>query len=268
MKLPAQFLLLSFFSVSFCCNTNDITIKQKEINTSADTIYGPESQSYTIYLSFDDGPLEGSEEINTAVLQEKIKINVFVVGIHTKANKRLGAFYDSYLKNPFIEVGNHSYSHAGNKYRKFYQHPQEVLKDFLKCQQELNIPYKIARQPGRNQWRLKDTVINDVRSGAASADSLFKEGFKVFGWDIEWRHHKKTGLPVQTADEMIKKIELLLKNGKTVRKNHLILLAHDEMFRKSWAESELKKLIDQLKAKGYYTFEHLSSYPNNKIKFK
>jgi len=42
----------------------------------------------------------------------------------------------------------------------------------------------------------------------------------------------------------------------------LVLLAHDEMFRNGWEESELKQLIDKLKAKGNYSFDHLSSYPN------
>ena len=261
MKLPVRFLMLSALAVLFYCNTYDITIRRNEKTVAATFIPDPESQPYTIYLSFDDGPLEGSEGINNAVLQEKININVFIVGIHTKKSKRLGSFYNSYLKNPFIQVGNHSYSHAGNRYKNFYRHPRQVVKDFLKCQQKLNIPCKIARLPGRNQCRLKDTTINDIASGAAAADSLFKEGFKIFGWDIEWQHHKNTGLPLETADEMVQSIESLLKNGKTVRKNHLILLAHDEMFRKSWAENDLKKLIDKLKAKGYYTFEHLSNYP-------
>jgi peptidoglycan-N-acetylglucosamine deacetylase len=214
-----------------------------------------------IYLTFDDGPLEGSEDIDDAVRKEKIKINVFIVGQHALANKRMHGFFQLYIDDPLIEVGNHSFSHAHNQYQKFYENPENVLRDFLKCQQQLNIPYKYARQPGRNQWRLKDTAINDVSSGAKSADLLYKNGFKVFGWDVEWQHDPKTGAPIQTVDDMVETIERKLTDRKTVRPGHLVLLSHDEMFRNGWEESELKQLIEKLKVKGNYRLEHLSKYP-------
>ncbi|MBS1576656.1 MAG: polysaccharide deacetylase family protein [Bacteroidetes bacterium] len=214
-----------------------------------------------IYLTFDDGPLEGSEDIDDAVTKENIKINVFVVGQHALRSKRMKGYYQLYLNNPLIEIGNHSYSHAHNEYEKFYENPQSVLQDFLKCQDQLKIPNRYARQPGRNQWRLRDTVINDVRSGSLSADLLYKNGFKVFGWDIEWRHDSKTGVPIQTVDDMLELIEKKLTEKKTARPGHLVLLSHDEMFRNGWEESELKQLIEKIKAKGNYHLEHLSKYP-------
>ncbi|MBL7763185.1 MAG: polysaccharide deacetylase family protein, partial [Chitinophagaceae bacterium] len=214
-----------------------------------------------IYLTFDDGPLEGSEDINEAVTKEQVKINVFVVGQHALSNDKMKNYYQLYLANPLIEVGNHSFSHAHNQYRKFYEDPQAVLQDFLKCQELLKIPNKYARQPGRNQWRLKDTTSNDVISGMKSADLLFQNGFRVFGWDVEWEHDAKTGTPIQTVDDMVELIGRKLQDKKTLRSGHLVLLSHDEMFRNGWEESELKELIDRFKAKGNYRFEHLSNYP-------
>jgi peptidoglycan-N-acetylglucosamine deacetylase len=257
MKQIAGLLMYYLLLMFSFCNNNSTVLHEGE-NSLPKT---PEAQHYTIYLTFDDGPLGGSKKINEAVLEEKIKINVFVVGVHAQRKKSMLRLFNLYLQNPFIEVGNHSYSHAHNRYKTFYNDPAKVLADFLKCQDKLNIPLKLARLPGRNQWRLKDTAINDVNGGAASADLLFKEGFKVFGWDLEWQHDAETGVPVQTVDDITEKIETLLKEGKTVHQNHLVLLAHDEMFGKGWEESELKQLIEQLKAKGNYTFEHLSKYP-------
>ncbi len=193
-----------------------------------------------IYLTFDDGPLEGSEDINDAVKNEHIDINVFVVGQHALSSVRKKKYYRLYLNDSLIEVGNHSYSHAHNQYEKFYENPKLVLADFLKCQELLKIPNKYARQPGRNQWRLSDTVINDVRSGSQSADLLYKNGFKVFGWDVEWQHDKRTGAPIQTVNDMAELIEKRLRDRKTVKPGHLVLLSHDEMFRNGWEESELK----------------------------
>ncbi|WP_153795820.1 polysaccharide deacetylase family protein [Foetidibacter luteolus] len=214
-----------------------------------------------IYLTFDDGPLEGSEDIDDAVKQEKIKINVFVVGQHALSSKRMKGYYDLYTKNPFIEIGNHSYSHAHDRYQFFYNSPDSVVADFLKCQRLLNIPNKFARQPGRNQWRLTGLVKNDVSSGTKSADKLYQLGFKLFGWDVEWEHDPKTGTPIQTVDDMVELITKHLAEKKTVKPGHLVLLSHDEMFRNGWEESELKELIDKLKAKGNFQFEHLSKYP-------
>jgi peptidoglycan/xylan/chitin deacetylase (PgdA/CDA1 family) len=214
-----------------------------------------------IYVTFDDGPLEGSEDIDDAVRKEQIKVNVFVVGRHALSDS-LKDFYKMYQNNHYIEIGNHSFSHAHNHYKEFYDNPSSVVADFMKCQTALRIPNKLARQPGRNQWRLKGVRINDVKSGTKSADMLYKQGFKVFGWDLEWQHDSKTGVPVQTVDDMVELIEKKLIEHKTVKANHLVLLAHDEMFRNGWEESELKQLIDELKAKGNYRFEHLSSYPD------
>jgi peptidoglycan/xylan/chitin deacetylase (PgdA/CDA1 family) len=53
----------------------------------------------TIYLTFDDGPLAGSEDVNDAVLREKTKINVFVVGLNTENSKRLKGYLQLYELN-------------------------------------------------------------------------------------------------------------------------------------------------------------------------
>jgi peptidoglycan/xylan/chitin deacetylase (PgdA/CDA1 family) len=214
-----------------------------------------------IYITFDDGPLEGSEDIDDAVRNEKINVNVFIVGSHALSNDRMKNFYKLYENNPYIEIGNHSFSHAYNHYEKFYKNPASVINDFTKCESDLHIPTKLVRLPGRNQWRLQGIARNDMRSGAVCADMLFMQGYKVFGWDLEWQHDGETGDPVQSVSEMVKLIEMKLQEHTTVKQNNLVLLAHDEMFRNGWEESELKQLIDTLKAKGNYSFDHLSKYP-------
>ena len=213
-----------------------------------------------IYLTFDDGPLEGSEDVSDAVQTEKIKINVFVVGLHVRANERMKQYFHLYQSNPFIEIGNHSFSHAHSGYRSFYANPAQVYIDFLVNENILHLKNRLARLPGRNMWRLKGEVRNDVISGASSADLLFKSGYSVFGWDLEWQNDSKTGAPIQTVGDMAHLIERLLREKKTVTENHLVLLCHDGMFRKSWRETELKELIDRLRATGEFSFDHLSEY--------
>jgi peptidoglycan/xylan/chitin deacetylase (PgdA/CDA1 family) len=174
----------------------------------------------------------------------------------------MSRFYQLYESNPYIEIGNHSFTHAHDHYKEYYEKPDSVVSDFEKNQQELHIKYRLARLPGRNIWRLKNIRINDVNSGEVAADDLNKLGYRIFGWDLEWQHNGETGIPLQSVNAILESIGSKLREGKTVMKNHLVLLAHDEMFRNGWEESELKQLILRLKEKGNYRFEHLSKYPD------
>lgn len=229
-------------------------------NSASATLVVP-AAPYHIYLTFDDGPLEGSEDINAVVAAEKIKVNIFVVGANVRSIPRMKNYFHLYETNAYIEIGNHSYSHAHNEYRLFYDSPEAVYSDFLKNESVLQLKLKQARLPGRNMWRLGPLVRNDVVSGATSADLLQRNGFSVFGWDIEWQHDPKSGAPIQTVDDIAHQIESLLKNHLSVTDNHIVILCHDEMFRKDWEKTELKQLIERLRATGQYEFNFLSEYP-------
>jgi len=216
---------------------------------------------YHVYVTFDDGPLEGSEDIDDAVRTDKIKINVFNVGSHVRSVPRMSTYFQLYENNPYIEIGNHSYSHAHDEYRLFYKDPEAVYQDFEKNERVLKLKTKLARLPGRNMWRIGKISKNDVLSGSTAADLLSKNGYTVFGWDLEWQHDARTGAPIQTVNDIYHVIETLLKERRTVTENHIVILCHDEMFRKNWEETELKQLIERLKSTGKYEFNHLSEYP-------
>src|ERR1700741_4915840 len=49
-----------------------------------------------IYLTFDDGPLNGSENIDSVILAERLKISVFLVGEHAQKSKLLGNYCKLY----------------------------------------------------------------------------------------------------------------------------------------------------------------------------
>lgn len=231
------------------------------LGTPADKSQTPLPVKY-IYLSFDDGPLNGSEHIDSVVLAERLKISVFLVGEHVEKSKRLGIYYKMYEQNPFVESYNHSLTHAENKYEAFYRNPEKVLTDIRLNEQLLGLRFKIVRLPGRNIWRIGTRKLDDGTSCASSADLLAENGYKLCGWDIEWQHNAATGAPVQPVDQMVKAIESRLESGKTFTKDHIVVLIHDEMFQKRWEESELKQLIEKLKQHENYLFEHLRFYPD------
>jgi peptidoglycan/xylan/chitin deacetylase (PgdA/CDA1 family) len=214
-----------------------------------------------VYLTFDDGPLDGSEKIDEAIRIEKVPITVLLVGRHAETKPD---YLDLYRGNDHIEVGNHSYSHARNHYSKFYFDPEGVLQDFLKSHEIIKAEDRVARLPGRNMWRLGNRRKDDIPSGSEAADLLADNGFVLYGWDMEWFHDPNTAEPVGTAEEIFQQIENHLDRNRTFTDGHLVLLCHDEMFREDWEESELKKLIELLKTREDYEFARLKQYPASK----
>ncbi|AZA82734.1 hypothetical protein C1637_20170 [Chryseobacterium lactis] len=214
-----------------------------------------------VYLTFDDGPLNGSENINDIILKEKIKISVFMVGEHVIKDKQMDTYAKYYDQNPYIDEYNHSFTHANDHYEAFYKDVDKSVKDILYNQTILKLPYKIVRLPGRNMWRLGGRSKNDVANGIQTADQLAALGYKVVGWDIEWQHRPVDGSPIQSVTEMYTAVQRLCTSDKTFTKNNVVMLIHDEMFQKNWEESELKQLIDVLRSNSNYIFEQMRFYP-------
>ena len=252
-------LLIIFLQLSFSISEFSFFAENTGFGVGS-VRYKTDSTKY-IYLSFDDGPLNGTENIDSVILAEKLKISVFIIGRNAEESKRLGAYYKMYEENPFVESYNHTYTHANNKYRKFYRHPDQVLADVEKNEQVLKLKYKLIRLPGRNMWRLDGRKKDDMKSGSAAADLLAQHGYRVVGWDIEWEH-ARNGSPIQSVNQIEAEIANRLEHGDTFTRNHVVILLHDEMFQKKWEESELKQLIDRLRLHPNFVFEHMRFYPD------
>ncbi|MCW3111182.1 MAG: hypothetical protein JWQ09_5688, partial [Segetibacter sp.] len=196
-----------------------------------------ESGRQHIYLTFDDGPLKGSENVDSVILEEQLQVSMFIVGKHAQQSEQLTNYLKRYQENPFVEVCNHSYSHASGRYKEFYSRPSKVLADVQKNESLLKLQFKIVRLPGRNMWRIGNRRKNDIVSGSVAADLLAKNGYKVYGWDLEWQHNPGDSTPIQSVAEMEKKIMRLLDSRGTFTRNHLVLLMHDQMFQTKTAQN-------------------------------
>lgn len=262
MKKSRKFVvgrvMLTFLMLAYAGFTHHTLAQGRELDAIPSTV----AQSKYIYLTFDDGPLEGSERIDSVVLAEKINISVFLVGIVEEQSKLLQSYVKLYEENPYIDMYNHSYSHANDKYHLYYTNPENVLADIQKNDELYGFKYKIVRLPGRNMWRIGDKKRDDISSGSTSADLLAENGYKVFGWDVEWQHNPKNGSPIQSASEMAKLIERLFSDKESFTPGPVVVLMHDEMFKAGWEASELKALMDELRKDAAYVFEHIRSYPS------
>lgn len=239
--------------------SDSVILEEMLIDSLADETMLPEYRKY-IYLTIDDAPLNGSEYIDSIIYNEKIKADLFVIGKTIRESNKFRKYYDRFRENPYIEIYNHSYSHANHKYDRFYKDPKLVLEDFEKNQSESDISYKIARLPGRNLWNLGERKKNCTQSGSEAADLLVENEYKVFGWDIEWKYNATDYTPTASVDSLIVEIEKMTAASRTFTSNHVVLLLHNQMFGKINEKNDLQQLIAGLK-KNDYTFEHLSAYP-------
>jgi peptidoglycan/xylan/chitin deacetylase (PgdA/CDA1 family) len=229
----------------------------KAVEVSIDT---PEEVSTPrIYLTIDDGPSPFSDEILEVANEKNCKMTVFLVGSNMW-NKKYRESLNQYRNNSFIEIANHSYSHAKGKYAAYYKNPNGVLLDFYKNIVQMQLPNSLARLPGRSFWALGNKELMNQESGKHAARLLRQKGFQLFGWDVEWFYHPKTGAPKGTAESVFAEIQKSLKTKQTFTKGHCVVLLHERHFQSKY---EIAKLITYCQKEGYI-LEHLKNYPQPK----
>jgi peptidoglycan/xylan/chitin deacetylase (PgdA/CDA1 family) len=221
----------------------------------------PVKKKKKIYLTFDDGPNRGTKNVLDIVQQEEVPVTFFIVGEHVFASAGQGQTWDSLKMAKNIELCNHSYTHAHNRYEKFYQQPDSVVKDMQRTKEELLPDNNIVRAPGRNSWRIDSLHFTDIKKSKDAIDSLQHAGFVVFGWDLEWHYDPKTLALNNTADELLNQIDSLFNNDKTKTKDNMVLLAHDQVYHKSADSLQLRDFIQKLKKKDEYELSLVSGYP-------
>ncbi len=276
-KMYFIFILLSFYS-HYCVGCSNVAETKYPIhkdsnvvNTASDTankfewhpIQYDSSKKY-IYLTFDDGPQNGTVPVYNLCKQLGVKATFFMVGLHTQkksdGKEIVATIRESY---PQILLANHSYSHAYDKYKYFYLHPHQSQTDFYNNQQLLHVPFKIIRLPGNSAWGRKNEIKASklVKPVTVLLDSA---GYNVIGWDIEWNFNHKTANPIQSAAKMAALLDSALARNNTHTKNHIVLLSHDRMFRHQNFTDSLAKFITLLKQNNNYIFETIDHYPQLK----
>lgn len=251
------------------CNKLDkgttVTLRYEPVADSTQKADAPapkKKKKKKIYLTFDDGPNKGTKKVLNIVQQEEVPVTFFLIGEHVFASAGQKATFDSLKAAETIELCNHSYSHAlHNRYDRFYQQPDTVVGDFSRCRDTLGLENSITRTPGRNIWRVDTLHFTDLKKSAVAADSLQQAGFDIIGWDLEWHYDHKTFTLKNTSDQLMDQIDSLFTRNKTKTPEHLVLLAHDQVYDDSNDSSELHQLIRKLKKREEYELVVASQYP-------
>lgn len=234
----------------------------KAVPIQAPVAQAPRKKKKKIYLTFDDGPNRGTQNVLNIVQEENIPATFFIVGQHVFASPAQARTWDSLLNAHHIELCNHSYTHAlNNRYETFYKHPDTVVRDMERTREKLLPGTMIVRAPGRNSWRIDSLHFTDIKKSKAALDSLQTAGFIVMGWDLEWHYDHKTMEVKNSADELLNQVDSLFKKGKTKVPDNLIILAHDQVYAKTADSFQLRQFIQKLKQKDEYELELASNYP-------
>ncbi|WP_313373722.1 polysaccharide deacetylase family protein [Chishuiella sp.] len=296
-RLKSFYILSFLFFIFSCKNEKNNTETKSDVNTSSevneilqkqkdsvyvvktDTVSSPvddtlsipkeevelpqvaelDSTKQHVYLTFDDGPFKGSKNINKILTEENVRGTVFLVG-YNAFTKELKQHVEDYKQNPNIDIANHTFSHANNKYKHFYSSPEGVYNDVLKNETALDIHTKYVRLPARNVWRVDAKKKGDVLKDAdATADLLAKNNYYIFGWDYEWSRNPHQ---LDSPEKIYEGIVHRLDHKRTLEKNHLVILMHDDMFNTDQNAEKLRQLIVLLKNNPRIILEGVSSYPN------
>ncbi|TXJ28949.1 MAG: hypothetical protein E6Q24_04535 [Chitinophagaceae bacterium] len=219
-------------------------------------------QQISIYLTFDDGPMIGSRFLDSLTAADSIPVDVFLIGAQVSRDEKAKKIFGQYQKNPFVEIANHSYSHASGHYRMFYSHPEKVVGDILLNRTFLAPENNLVRLPGRNTWRIANRKRTDLTDADPSADSLVKLGFQLVGWDMEWRFDS-TLQQYFSAEKMIACVRNSAWNN-VFEKGHVVILCHDWMLPDPYFREQLILFVKTVRAKGIAGFLHLNKYPGIK----
>ena len=264
MLIGPVFYILSLFLLPFMPSNSTVVsvyaVKKPSLGVQNQPF---DSTLKHIYLTFDDGPLNGTANCITICESEKVAASFFQIGLHQSRSSKGRKLYEQIKSNTSLfSLSNHSYSHAYGKYLWFYQHPDSATLDFLKGQAVLAPTNNLVRFPGNNAWDTKDAKKASwlVKPLAHRMDSL---GWDVIGWDMEWRFNKH-GKPIQSPETIALLVDSLFAHNQTKTKNHLVILMHDHMFASTADSIKLAKMIGLLKQRTHYQFEKITHYPGLK----
>lgn len=218
------------------------------------------SDKRVIYLTFDDGPNRGTENLLKILHKRNVCATAFLVGKHASDSKRQKEDLEKMRTDVLLELANHSYTHAHNKYSDFYKNPEAVVKDFNRAKDSLKLAGMIARTPGRNIWRLNNIDVTDLKSSTEAANSLRKAGYKLIGWDLEWKPTNKMSLK-DNHEAMLKKVDSIFFNDLEKTSRHLVFLTHDQYLTDADSINELDLFIEKLQKSNRFVFRKVSAYP-------
>lgn len=188
-----------------------------------------------VYLTFDDGPSNLTDQVLKILKKEDVPATFFVLGGNAKKTPEV----ITRIVEAGHTIGNHTYNH---EYSELYQsfnvfwgqikETEEVLRQITGVRPEL------VRAPGGTYGHFDKTYF----------DLMEQAGYKIFDWDVDSGDSKRKGVPAA---------EILQNSTPDKLKNQMIILMHDGAGHVETVKA-LPGIIDFYKKQGY-VFRTLSA---------
>lgn len=201
---------------------------------------GAEDIKKSVYLTFDDGPSQRTDEILKILEEYGVKATFFVVGSSDETGlERLRA-----ITRAGHTLAIHSYTHD---YQKIYASVEDYLADFYQmyCQivEATGVAPRIFRFPGGSINGYNGNVYQEIIA------EMTRRGFVYFDWNVS------NGDAAGTKPQ---KTELLVENAlKGTSARRAIVLMHDSAAKTTTVEA-LPAIIEGYQTAGF-TFRPLTA---------
>ena len=226
----------------------DYSVSASEVSKILDNPYQGEGKQ--IFLTFDDGPSEGTDKVLKILEDKGVHGTFFVLG---ESLDKPGA--EERLKTTIQKgnaIANHTYSHD---YKKLYPNGKADIDTFMKELDDTNKRMKeilgeefnasVIRMPSGHMSR---KYYNDPNLGAL--DAKFKEEGIV---QLDWTAENGDGMSrKESLDTMLNRVYEQTKEQKNI-----VLLMHDSKGKDLTIEA-LPIIIDHFKEKGF-TFKVIAN---------
>lgn len=192
-----------------------------------------EDAGKTIYLTFDDGPSDRTDEVLKILDKKGVKATFFVIGREDETSiqriKKAAAAGHT--------IGMHSYSHD---YEKIYTSVEDFLDDFYKLfvilRDEAGVTPTVFRFPGGSLNNYNQGVYKEIIA------EMLRRGFRYYDWNLSAEDAAKKSPSASTIVEGI--------TSYSAQKKHGVVLMHDSAHCKTTVEA-LPALIDTLREQGF-----------------
>ncbi|WP_300348019.1 polysaccharide deacetylase family protein [Clostridium sp.] len=217
-------------------------IDAKDVQEMADGTYKGDGKY--VFLTFDDGPSNGTEEILKILKDKQVKATFFVLGSSIEKDPKRQEFLKDEIKNGNA-IANHSYSH---NFKTLYPHNKlnidvfmdefnrtnDIMKNVLG--EEFNC--RVLRMPGGYGSRkyYKDPSLQEFDK-ILEENGIVNVDWNALNGDAEGRKY--------STEEMMNYIKKT-SNGK----NHVVVLMHDTAGKENTIKI-LPEVIDYFKSEGY-----------------
>ncbi|MGN0312769.1 MAG: polysaccharide deacetylase family protein [Lachnospiraceae bacterium] len=192
-----------------------------------------DAESRKVYLTFDDGPSDNTDEILDILKEYDVKATFFVVG---KTDEHSRQMYRRIVEEGHT-IALHSYSH---KYSEIYSSVEKYDKDLEKLSklifEETGVTTHYMRFPGGSSNQVSDVDMEEF------IKLVTDEGYTYYDWNVvSGDATSKSYSAKDLIDNVVSGVEHFQES---------IVLMHDASNKDSTVEA-LPKIIKKLKAEGY-----------------